>query len=969
LVGRHHELDRVQVALAEAAEGHGQIIFVVGQMGMGKTRLAEEALALARRQEFVVLIGRTPAAGSGLAYAPILSAFGAVLRSLEPVDRERLVGDLSHLGRLWPDFGLTPPAPVRDADLERALLFEAVARLLERLASESPVALFVDDLHWADAPSLALLSYLVPSVVTLPVAVLGPYRPEGVTDNKGLRQLVTNARRSGVVSELPLHGLDPDGVAALATNMLGDTPPASLLALSARAAGTPLFVEALVRGLLDAGALTRSEGGWTLAEDHPALPRSVQDLVVDRLDLLAPDQRSTLEMIAHGAQGLPHDLLEHAGALESDDLLAVVGRLVEAGLVVQEEDGSDVVYRLSHPLIQEVAAAELPAVAGRRLHARLARAIEQLRPRDLDRLAYHYWRAGSEVDGDRALDVLLEAGERAHGLSAHDEAARHFGAALPLVQDGRRSELLPFVLERLGESWEPLGETAAATEVWSEAVTDLERRGDVRGVARLRRRLAFAAQTGGDLAGARHHLAAGIDALGELPPSDELVDLHAARLLIDAPLGDPDRARQAVAEMARLAELLASPRARTEALLAEVSLLWVGVWQPGEVFRGQDPEGELRQSIETPRPKAEEALRVAEQAEEWLLARRAHRELAWLALVRGDHGAMRHHAHSQIDIDRRLGDIAHESGPLLQLSFAALLAGDLDESARLADEATAHARRYDQRRSLAMSLGAAATARIHRGDLEAAEHCLAEAHQVFPQLLTDPRGGTYLVGWPKALLGLERGDVAAVHEAVGVFLPSFLRILVGAAQVLAGDLDGASATATDLAAGVPPGPYSTALADRLTGMIHQAKRETYAARQRLERSAASLTALELPFEAAVSQLHLGTVESLRQALATFETVGAARYAERARRALRALGVRLPSPRSGRDTGQPLSRRELEVARLVAEGLTNAEIAERLVVSVRTVGSHLEHIYGRLGISSRSALAAWVTASGEPSAIT
>ena len=437
LVGRQRELGQVREALAEAGAGRGHLVFVVGQMGIGKTRLVEEALALARSQDFIVLVGRTPAAGSGLAYAPLLSAFGAPLRSLDPTERNELVGDLPHLGRLWPEFGLPPPAPVHDPDLERALLFEAVSRLLERLSSEAPVLLFVDDLHWADSPSLTLLGYLVPTVAASRIALVGTYRPEGMLENKGLRQFVTNARRSGTVSECTLRGLDPDGVAQLAAGLLGDAPPPSVLELSARAAGTPLFVEALIRGLLDAGALVRADGGWVLAGNRPTtLPRTVHDLIIDRLDLLTPDERSTVELIAQGAQALPHDLLERAGGLDSDELLAMVRRLVEAGLVVQDDDGPDVIYRLAHPLIQEVAAAELPAVATRRLHARLAQTVEELRPKDLDRLAYHYWRAGNEVDRDRALDVLMEAGERAHSLAAHDEAARHFGAALPLARDG-----------------------------------------------------------------------------------------------------------------------------------------------------------------------------------------------------------------------------------------------------------------------------------------------------------------------------------------------------------------------------------------------------------------------------------------------------------------------------------------------------------------------------------------------------
>jgi len=947
LVGRQLELDRVQQALADAATGRGRIVFVVGQMGIGKTRLVEEALGPARSSGVSVLVGRTPPAGSGLAYAPLLSAFGTTLRSLGPVERDELIGDLPHLGRLWPEFGLPPPTPVQDADLERALLFEAVARLLDRLSSEAPVLLFVDDLHWADGPSLALLGYLVPTVAALPITVVGTYRPEGVLENKALRQFVTTARRAGVVSEVPLRGLDADEVAELATGLLGDAPPPALLELSRRAAGTPLFVEAWIRGLLDAGGLVRSAEGWELVGDHPtALPRSVQELVVDRLDLLGEVERSTVELIAHGAQGLPHELLQRAGSVDADDLLAVIGRLAEAGLVVQDDEGPEVVYRLAHPLIQEVAAANLPAIAGRRLHARLAGAVEAVRPRDLDRLAYHYSRAGYEVDRVRALEVLLEAGERAHNLAAHDDAARHYGAALPLIRDGQRPELLAQVLERLGESWEPLGEAAVATELWTEALEDLERRGDVEGVARLHRRLAFAGHASGDMPSASRHLAAGIEALRELPPSEQLADLHSARLYIELGLflDDLDWGHDAVAELTRLGEALNSARVQAQARLSALQVTFVS---------GYAGPVERLQSL------AEEALRIAEGAGEWALARRIRRELGWVYIcVSGDAAALRENALAQIDLDRRLGDIAHQSTSLQQLSYAALLAGDFDAAVSHGEEAVAQARRYDQRRTLAISLGVLGLARVQRGELDDARDLLTEAWQVVP-LDAEPRAAV-LVAWPDAMLALESGDPARVLPLLAPYRFSMCRILIGTAQVAVGDIDGARATAELLASMSPPGLYASGWADRLFGLIALVEGKADVALGHLERSIATFDALKLPFDAAVSRLHAGTVDHVRQALAAFEALGAARYADKARRALRSLGVRQPSKRTGRGAEAPLSRREMQVATLVAQGLTNAEIAERLVVSVRTVESHLDHVYTRLGLSSRVALAQWVT---------
>jgi hypothetical protein len=395
LVGRAGELARLEEALAGVASGRGRMILIVGEMGVGKTRLAEETLGLARRDKFVVLVGRTGQANSGLAYPPFLSAFGSFLRRLPTIRRDALLTDLPHLARLWPDLGITPPAPLADPDLDRTLLFESVARLLERLAVEAPVALLLDDLHWADGASLALLAYLTHGLADMRVLVLVTYRPEGVAESRALRQLVTNSVRSSLATEVVLAGLGGDEVVAMAEGLLGEAPPAALVAmLRDRAAGVPLFVDAFVRGLLDTGDLVHSDAGWALAGDRPkSIPRGVRDLVVDRLDTLGAEERSVVELIAHGASGLPHDLLEDASGLDADELLDVVGRLVAAGLVLQEEDGADVTYRLFHPLVQEVAAAELPAVAGRRTHARLARAIERRRP---SRYGRKRWANGNE---------------------------------------------------------------------------------------------------------------------------------------------------------------------------------------------------------------------------------------------------------------------------------------------------------------------------------------------------------------------------------------------------------------------------------------------------------------------------------------------------------------------------------------------------------------------------------------------
>src|SRR5260370_4837052 len=200
-------------------------------------------------------------------------------------------------------------------------------------------------------------------------------------------------------------------------------------------------------------------------------------------------------------------------------------------------------------------------MARRRAHAAIAFALERARPDDLDRLARHYHAAGSLADANRTLEVLLAAGERAYGLYANDQAARHFGAALALMREGRRTELLPSVLEKLGEAWELVGETAASIAVWSEARTLHERTRNIFLIVRLHRRLALAAWDHAHLDVPQAPLEAGLQALAGSKPSAELADLLHVRVILLGRRGDDKGLSTAATDLAILAERLGSRRA------------------------------------------------------------------------------------------------------------------------------------------------------------------------------------------------------------------------------------------------------------------------------------------------------------------------------------------------------------------------------------------------------------------------
>ncbi len=331
LVGRDAEMERLGAALTRAAGGQGALLFLAGEPGIGKTRLALEAADLARTRGFLVLQGRAYAPESALAYAPLLDAFGPYVRALDEPRRAALVDGLPDLGHLFGGLRLPPPEPLGDPALEKTRLFEAVARLLQRLAAGAPILLVLDDLHWADRASLELLHYLVRGLAAQRVLVLATCRDGEMDTEPALRPLLRSLRRTGLLADVAVPRLQPDAVAALVRGTLDGEAPAEIVRLiERRSGGTPLFVEMLLGSLVDSGCLHRSGGVWTLSGDMAQeidIPPVIQDIIADRLERLGADERHVLHVIAIDGEATPIEVLCAASGLTDEALLNALGRL------------------------------------------------------------------------------------------------------------------------------------------------------------------------------------------------------------------------------------------------------------------------------------------------------------------------------------------------------------------------------------------------------------------------------------------------------------------------------------------------------------------------------------------------------------------------------------------------------------------------------------------------------------------
>ncbi|MFD8499357.1 ATP-binding protein [Amycolatopsis sp. NPDC059657] len=902
LVGRDVELAALTKALDAAEAGQGRVVLLSGDAGIGKSRLAAQVLAEAEARGFAVLRGQAHALHVGLAYAPIVEAVRRHLATAP--DPGWLLEGLADLGRLLADPRLPAVPPVGDPGLERTRMFEAVTRLVRRIAGRAPVLVFVDDLHWADRGTVELLHYLGRGVLDERVLVLTGYRPSETTS--ALAELAKAVRRATPDAEIELGPLTDEAVGELVAGLGGQAPTPELLR---RAKGVPLFVTAL------AGATG-------------PLPAIVRDVVLGRLHRLDEPERRLMELVAVLGDNGSAEVLR--AAWEAGDFWLSLRALLADGLLIEQVGGQQVTYRVAHPLYAEVAYAELTVGERRRLHAELAVIIDRVLPGDVFALAPHIRDAGGLVDANRAIEVMTEAGKRALAVFAAEESTLYLGAALTRARETGRADLLPALLDWLGRAHQGAGDLEAAAVAWREGakLAGPALRGE------LNHRLSMLESERGNAAAAHEY------ARGGQPSSLETIILH---LIFAIRHGDK----------AEVATMLGRLRAATEHDESDAA--------KAALHYGRMLEATFADDFATAREETLRSLEYAErvEAESPIHVQGAHRLLVGLSMLAGDLPAAVEHAKEH---STRLGPFEMPSGQCsgqYSLATAYYLAGALDEAMREIDVGVAIARRNGLARSLSRSLTCRALILAEQGRLTEAAACVAEGEGCYP---TGDTGTTALADLARTVISLHSGRTAAAPPSVesrmrNEQLVVTLRLLLtGLAGLAAGDREAALRASAGLREDGATAPLLDALADRLDGLLQPSAELLELAADRLEAMGAKLLSAQARLEwAELAEDKTAAIACLE----AFEQVSAAPWADRARRLARSLGVRVPA---GRRVGT-LSGREWQIVGLVGDGLSNADIAARLFLSERTVETHLRNSYAKLGLGSRVALARWAVEHG------
>ena len=443
-VGRQTEFEALQQALERAGAGHGQVVAIVGEAGVGKSRLVYEVIHSHHTQGWLVLESASVSYGKATPYFPVLDLLKRYTQVEERDDtrtiRARVTGQVLSLDEalqetipafLWLLDALPAEHPLLTLEppQRRRRTLDALKRVLVRESQVQPLLLVFEDLHWIDSETQALLDTLVEGLPTTRLLLLVNYRPE-YQHGWGSKTYYTQLR---------LDPLPPVSAAAFLHTLLGDDPSLAPLTrlLSARTGGNPFFLEESVRTLVETQVLVGEHGAYRLTQALASLqvPATVQAVLAARIDRLPPEEKRLLQTAAVIGTEVPLPLLQAIAALHEDELHRSLARLQAAEFLYETSLFPEPAYTFKHALTHEVAYGGLLQERRRTLHAGIVEASETLYSDRLtdqvERLAYHAVRG--EV-WEKALRYSRQAGARALARSANQDAVTYFEGALAALQ-------------------------------------------------------------------------------------------------------------------------------------------------------------------------------------------------------------------------------------------------------------------------------------------------------------------------------------------------------------------------------------------------------------------------------------------------------------------------------------------------------------------------------------------------------
>lgn len=962
IYGRQQFIERIDASMQDAQDGHGLTLLVAGEAGIGKTRLTARAVEEAAAHGWQILRASVYEQDRSYPNTALIELLRSLLAAAPEAARKALEPAAADVVRLLPEArGLFPDAP-GDSEPDRRNLFATAAAAIVSLGRTQPVLITVEDLHWADDASLDFLLVLARLVPSSHAHLLLTYRNDEA--GPALSRFLVELDRERLARVLKLERLDLAQVEAMVRDILGRRGAirADLLqALYKLSDGNPFFVEELLRSALADGRLANLDA---LRFDDLPIPRSVREAVQTRAASLSPDALRLLQLAAVIGMRFDFELLGAVSRLNDDQMMTQIKDLIVRQLVMEE--GEDV-FVFRHALTGQAVAAGLLGRERRALHARILAALEELRRNDdaaLDQLAYHAYAA---ADWPRAVEYLARAGRRALGLYAPAVALDDFNRALEAATHLDAPPLAQLYFDRAAAR-DALSDFEHARTGYEQAIAAAANDPELAWRATLSLGLLWAS---------RDYSAAFVHYERAVALARELDDVALARSLMRlgnwyANAGTFAAARANIEEALAKFRELGDRHAEAEALDVLGMACIMGA-EPTESARHYRDAIPILEGANDRRTLASTLATLPVSAGTY------QTDILVPAMTLAEGLA---YAERSLQVARGTGARQDECYALWQLGFVLGPMGRFAEALGYTREALAIAEELQHEQWTAAALIVLGAILLDLYQLDEAQAVLERAHLLGTQMNSTVwihQSGDFLAGVYAARRRPDRIqqmlDAAPLDGG-----DNLTRRWRCAAEVTLSLASGRPAQALDeidalieLAAPEPGGLIlrlsglrasalsrlgrSDEAVDLLRRLIPEAQRHGH--RSILWRAHADLaTVLHDAGDRDAARTEADAALNLIAALAA--AIDDAAMAESFRQQASTL---LPGPLRRRSRTAPagiLTEREAEIAALIARGLSSRGIAEELVLSPRTVETHVANAMSKLGFTSRAQLAAWST---------